>query len=684
MRNSLLIATAMSVALAAPMAAAPALAATPKDKPVAATTAKPVTPRYGSWGVDLTAADKSVAPGDDFDSYANGSWYARTPIPADQASTDAFYEVYNLTLEQKKFVIASQAPTTQIGGLYRSFMDEKTVEKVGDKQLRADLAALAAVSDKSAFSRYMGATNGAFGSAIVALDVGAGLQDPNTNVLWMGQSGLGLPDRDYYLKDDFKPQRDAYAAYIARQLALAGYANAKQAATDIMAFETAIAKVSWPVADRREIDKINNPMTIAQLKSFAPGVDWDAFMAGARVTPSGTILVNENSAIKETADLFANTPLETLKAWEAFHVVDQASPYLGKAYVDSRFIYTKILTGREQLPPRWKRADSLLDGSLGELIGQTYVKDFFPARSKTMMEGLIGNLKVAMASRIAANEWMDPATKMAALEKLAKMDVMVGYPEKFRDYSALKLDPADLYGNVKRSGIFDWDYKLADLHKPVDRKKWGMNPQTVNAYNGFNENKIVFPAGILQPPFFDPDADPAVNYGAAGVVIGHEISHGFDDQGRKVDATGTLKDWWTAEDSRRFQIEADKFAAQYDKYEAVPGMFVNGKLTLGENIADLAGVLVALDAYHASLKGKPAPVIDGLTGDQRFFLAYAQVWHAKQKPEAMRQQMASDPHTPDKFRIIGPLRNVDAWYDAFAVKPGGKYALAAGDRVRIW
>jgi putative endopeptidase len=681
MRNSLLIASAMAVALAAPAIHAKTATVAPA---ASAAPAKPVTPRYGSWGVDLTAGDKSVAPGDDFDAYANGAWYARTAIPADQSSTDAFYEVYNLTLDQKKFVIASQGPQTQIGALYKSFMDEKGVEKVGDKPLRADLATLAAISDKSAFARYMGATSGAFGAAIVGLNVDAGLEDSRTNVLWMGQGGIGLPDRDFYLKDDFKAQRDAYATYIARQLALAGYPNAKQAAVDIMAFETAIAKVSWAAVDRRDIDKINNPMTIAQLKTFAPGVDWDAFMAGARVNPTGTILVNEKSAVKDIVDLYAKTPLETLKAWEAFHVVDQASPYLGKAYVDSRFLYTKVLSGREQLPPRWKRADTLLDGSLGELIGQTYVTDFFSPRAKSMMEELVANLKVAMARRIAGNDWMAPATKMSALEKLARMDVMVGYPAKFRDYSALKLDPADLYGNVQRSGVFDWDYKLSDLYKPVDRQKWGMNPQEVNAYNGFNENKIVFPAGILQPPFFDPDADPAVNYGSAGVVIGHEISHGFDDQGRKVDASGSLKDWWTAEDAKRFQAEADKFAAQYDKYEAVPGMFVNGKLTLGENIADMAGLLVALDAYHASLKGKPAPVIDGLTGDQRFFLAYAQVWHAKQKPEAMRQQMASDPHTPDKFRVIGPLRNIDAWYDAFAVKPGGKYALTAADRVRIW
>jgi len=683
MRNRLLLSSAAVLATLS-FSASAAYAQASQGSTADSATSKPATPRYGRWGVDLTAGDRSVAPGDDFDAFANGAWAARTAIPADQPSTNSFYEVYNLTLDQKKYVIASQGPQTQIGGLYRSFMDEKAVEAIGDKPLRAQLATLAAITDRSALARFMGATLAGFGASPVALSVDAGLADPGTNILWMGQAGLGLPDRDYYLKPDFAKQRDAYHAYVARQLGLAGYPNAKKAAADILALETQIARLSWPVADRREIDKINNPMTFAQLKAYAPGFDWDAFMAGAGVEPSGTILVQENSAVKAIADLFGKTPIETLKAWETFHVANQASPYLSKAYVDSRFLFTKALTGREENPPRWKRADSLLDGALGELIGETYVQEFFPARAKSMMEELVANLKVAMASRIVGNEWMAPATKMAALEKLAKMDVQVGYPAKFRDYSGLKIDPTDLYGNVARSAAFEWAYELSELYKPVDRQKWAMNPQTVNAYNGFNENKIVFPAGILQPPFFDPDADPAVNYGAAGVVIGHEISHGFDDQGRKVDATGALRDWWTKEDAERFQAQADRFAAQYDSYEPVPGMHVNGKLTLGENIADLAGVLVALDAYHASLKGKPAPVIDGLTGDQRFFLAYAQVWHAKEKEEATRQQLASDPHTPDKFRIIGPLRNVDAWYEAFSVAPGGKYALPSEERVRLW
>jgi len=683
MRSSLLIASAMAVALTAPSVDAKTQPK-PNAAPIATAPVKPAAPRYGTWGVDLSAVDKAVAPGDDFDGYVNGAWNKRTEIPADQASISSFYDIYNLTLEQKKYVIASQGPQTQIGGLYKSFMDEKAVEKVGDAPLRADLAKLAAVNDKVALARYMGATAGGFGRSLVDPGVDADTADPNTNILWLSQGGLGLPDRDYYLKDDFKKQRDAYAAYITRQLGLAGYANPAKAATDVMAFETEIAKLSWPIADRREIEKVNNPMTPAQLKAYAPGIDWDAFFAGAGITTPGKMIVQENTAIKAIADLYARTPIETLKAWEAFGVVSGASPYLPKRYVDSRFLFTSALSGAKELTPRWKRADTLLDGSLGELIGQVYVQDFFPARSKAMMEELVANLKVAMAKRIAENDWMAPATKMAGLEKLAKMDVMVGYPDKFRDYSKLSIDAADLYGNVARSHAFDWQYSLDKLYKPVDRKLWGMNPQTVNAYNGGLENKIVFPAGILQAPTFDPDADAAVNYGAVGAVIGHEISHGFDDQGRKIDATGAVRDWWTADDAKRFSVQADRFGGQYDKYEAVPGMFVNGKLTMGENIADLAGLLIAFDAYHASLRGKPAPVIDGLTGDQRFFLSFAQFWKEKQRPDAAKQQMASDPHTPSKFRIIGPTRNVDAFYEAFGIKPGSAYYVAPEDRVRLW
>jgi putative endopeptidase len=463
-----------------------------------------------------------------------------------------------------------------------------------------------------------------------------------------------------------------------------GNAAPDKAADAVMAFETEIAKVSWAIADRRDIGKINNPMSSEQLAAYAPGLDWNAWFAGAGIAPQKRIIVNENTAIRDIAALYARTPLDTIKLWQQFHVADNAAPYLSKAFVDSRFDYSKVLSGVGELRPRWKRGLVLVDGSLGELVGETYSKQYFPASAKAKMEGLVANLKLAMGDRIRGNSWMAPATKEAALAKLAKMDVMVGYPDKWRDYAALKIDPADLYGNVQRSAAFEYAYALSDMNKPVDRKKWAMNPQEVNAYNGGLENKIVFPAGILQAPYFSEIVDDAVNYGAIGAVIGHEITHGFDDQGRKIDANGAVRDWWTAEDAARFDAQAKAFGAQYATYEAAPGAFINPDLTMGENIADLAGLEVAYDAYHRSLGGKEAPVIDGLTGDQRFFLAFAQAWRDKAREDAIKQQVASNEHSPARWRIIGPVRNMDAWYKAFGIGAGAKYYLKPEDRTRIW
>jgi putative endopeptidase len=357
---------------------------------------------------------------------------------------------------------------------------------------------------------------------------------------------------------------------------------------------------------------------------------------------------------------------------------------LSKRFVDSKFEFTKSLTGAKELRPRWRRGIGQVDGRLGEVLGETYVQRYFPAESKAQMEQLVTNLKAAAAKRIQANSWMEPATKQAAVAKLARMDVMVGYPDKFRDYSKLVMKADDLYGNVKRSSAFEWDYQLSDLGKPVDRKKWAMSPATVNAYNGGLENKIVFPAGILQPPYFDPTADAAVNYGAIGAVIGHEIMHGFDDQGSKIDATGAVKDWWTPGDSERFKKLVAELGKQYSSYEAAPGVFINGDLTMGENIGDMSGLEVAYEAYKISLGGKPSPVLDGLTGDQRFFLAFAQAWRGEQRPDAIKTQVASDPHSPRRYRVIGPLRNLDAWYSAFNIQPGSKFYIPPEKRVRIW
>ena len=640
---------------------------------------------FGTWGVDLSTRDTSVRPGDDFQRYAAGKWLDANPIPADKSSNSIGSEVNDRNQERLRSIVTSAPKDSQLGALYASYLDEARLEQLDAAPLKADLAKIDAIKSKADFTQYMAGTLSDFGSTLFAVGT---LPDPNNpamNTLFVGTSGMGLPDRDYYLLDKYKPQRDAYRAYIERTLALVDTPNAAATADGILAFETEIAKLSWDKTDLRDIDKLNNMMTEAELAAYAPGFDWPAYLKTARV--SGVVpkaMVADNTAIKALAALYAKTPLDTLKSWQRFKVASQASPYLSKRFVDSNFEYAKVLSGAKQLRPRWRRGIDQVDGRLGELLGETYVQRYFAPSSKAMMEELVGNLKKAAAVRIKGNSWMSDATKQAALTKLDKMQVMVGYPEKFRDYSQLVMKGDDLYGNVKRSSAFEYDYQLSELGKPVDKKKWGMSPATVDAYNAFFENKIVFPAGILQAPFFDPQADAAVNYGSIGAVIGHEIMHGFDDQGRKFNENGAAKDWWTKEDAERFKALTAELGKQYSSYEAAPGVFINGEFTMGENIGDMSGLEVAYEAYKMSLGGKPAPTIDGLTGDQRFFLAFAQAWRGNQRDDAIKTQVASDPHSPRRFRIIGPLRNLDAWYQAFNIAPDSKFYIPPEKRVRIW
>jgi putative endopeptidase len=645
---------------------------------------------FGAWGFDLTSRDLKVKPGDSFFHYANGSYLARTEIPADQPNTGAGRDVYNLTQDELRTLIEasaanpSGATAAQVGGLYKSFMDEATVEALDAKPLAGELRAIQATKTMGEFGTLMAKTHVSYGLSLFGLQVDADAKLPNST-LYIGQGGLGMPDRDYYLTDQFKTKKEAYEAYIVRTFKATLYAAPEATAKAVLEFETKVAEASWAAADRRDIDHVYNPMTVAALQVYAPAIDWRNYLDTAGSKGLQNVVVLENTAVQKIAQVFADTPLETMKAWEAFHTVDGGAASLSKRFVDSRFaFYGQALSGTPTNRPRWKRGVSLVDGSLGEAVGREYVERYFPPASKANMDALVANLKTAMAARIQNLSWMSAPTKAQAQDKLAKIKVMVGYPVKWRDYRALKIDPQDLYGNVQRAGAFEFFYQLGKVGKPVDHEEWGMTPQTVDAYNGGLENKIVFPAGILQPPFFNPGADPAVNYGAVGAIIGHEITHGFDDQGRKIDAAGHLRDWWTAEDAKRFVAEGNRLASQYDSYEGVPGMHINGKLTLGENIADLGGLLLAIDAYHASLGGKPAPVIDGLTGDQRLLLAYAQAWRGKTREDALRTQMASDPHSPREFRVIGPTRNVDLWYSAFDVKPTDKYFLKPEDRVRVW
>jgi putative endopeptidase len=671
------------------LAAAPASAAAPA--PASAPAAVPAAPRhFGAWGVDLAARDLAVKPGDSFFGYANGGWYKVTEIPADQPVAGIGIDIYNLTQVQLRSVIEDSArdPRTEtarkVGGLYAGFMDEARVEQIGAAPLMADLARVKAVSDKAGMARLMGGSLGGFGSSLFSLGVVPDLKGPKIYTAALGISGTGLPDRDYYLTDQFKPQRDLYLAYVARTLKLDGWADADASAAAILALETRIAEAMWTRAERRDPNKAYHVMSPAELRAYAPGFDWTAFFEGSGLPAVDRMIVSQDSAIPKVATIFAETPLATLQAWQAFHVTDQAAPYLSAAFVDNRFEFTRALSGQTRQRLRWQRGVALVDSSLGEALGREYVARHFPASSKRAAEEMVANLQAAMRGRIQAASWMSPETRAAALTKLAQQRVKIGYPDKWRDYASLRIDPDDLYGNVKRASAFELRFGYDRLGKPVDRADWLMTPQTVNAYFNPLGNEIVFPAALLQAPMFDPRADAAVNYGAIGAVIGHEITHGFDDQGRQFDEAGTLRDWWKPEDSARFTSEAGKLAGQYSLYDGAAGMKVNGKLTLGENIGDQGGVKLALDAYHASLHGRRAPTIAGLGGDQRFFLAWGQAWRAKLRPDVERMILVSDVHSPARWRVDGVLRNIDQWYTAFNVRPGDKLYLKPEDRVRVW
>ncbi|MFZ5719948.1 MAG: M13 family metallopeptidase [Pseudomonadota bacterium] len=683
-------------AAAALLAAQPAFAAEPAAAATAAASApeRDLTkaPRMGSWGFDLSGRDVAVSPGHSLFGHANGAYMQALEIPADRSSYGAFNALDELSKDRMRAVIdaaaANRAATgeaAQVGALYRSFMDETRVEALGAKPLQADLDRVRAAKSRADIARLMGATSRGFGRSFFDPFVYDDAKDPLKYTVYLSQGGITLPDRDYYLEEKFAPQRAAYEAYVARMLTLAGWPEPQAHAKAILAMETEVAKVSWTRAERRDDDKTYNPYAVKDLAAFAPGFDWNALLAGANLSAATRVVVAENTAFPKIAAIYAGTDLDTLKAWLAFTVADQAAPYLSKAFDEARFEFrNKTLSGTPAQQPRWKRGVSLVDNNLGEAVGKLYVQAYFPAESKAAMEALVGDLKTAMAGRIDRLDWMSAETKAKAHAKLAKFNVKIGYPDTWRDYSALQLRDDDLYGNVVRASAFDWDRRARRLNQPVDRGEWEMTPATINAYYSSTKNEIVFPAAILQPPFFDPEGDPAINYGAIGGVIGHEITHGFDDQGRKSDGDGRLAEWWTKDDEAKFMAQAERLGAQYAAVEILPGAKINGELTMGENIADLGGLLLALDAYRLSLKGQPAPVIDGLTGDQRVFLGWAQVWRAKYRDDFMRQILVSDPHAPPLARVDIPARNIDAFYEAFGVKPGDAMYVPPEERVRIW
>jgi putative endopeptidase len=653
------------------------------------------SPHYGTWGFNLSSIDKSVRPGDDFYEYANGAALKTMEIPPDRTRYGNFDLLSELSEKRVHAILEEDAARSgppgsnaaKVGALYKAFMDEKRIEALGDAPLQKDLEPVRAATSRQELVTLMGDTRYGFYGSIFGGGIGQDAKAPTRYAFQMGSGGLGLPDRDYYLGDSqrFKDIRAKYVAYIAEMLTLAKWPDPEANARAVMDMETRLAEVSWTRIQRRDRDKTYNPMTPAELASFAPGFDWNRYFAAVDVPGLDRVVVSDNTAFPAKAKIFGETPLDTLKAWEAFHTIDAAAPLLNKAYVDAHFEFrSKTLNGQPEQQARWKRAVGAVDGALGEAVGQEYVKRYFPPSAKAQMLALVGNVKVALRHRIESLDWMSPETKTKALAKLDQFTVKIAYPNKWRNYAKLKVSSNDLYGDVVRARRFEWDREVARYRKPVDRSEWGMSPQTVNAYYNSTMNEIVFPAAILQPPFFDPKADPAVNYGGIGGVIGHEISHGFDDQGRKSDGTGKLTDWWTAEDAAKFKQRTDRLGKQYDADFPIPGEHIQGQLTMGENIGDMGGINLALDAYHTSLQGKPAPVIDGFTGDQRVFLAWAQVWKQKIRNDALVQQLHTDPHSPATARVNEVVRNVNAWYAAFDVKPGDKLYLAPQDRVHIW
>ncbi len=650
--------------------------------------------RYGVWGFDLTGMDKRVKPGDDWYRFVNGAWNDRTQIPADRSSFGAFAVLRDLSETRLRSLISGYSATDtahpdrmKAAILYSGFMDEAAAEKLDAQPLAERLAPVKAAASKDDLAKLMGASVGGFGGSFFGVGVSDDAKNPDVYALYLRQSGLGLGDRDLYLDAKFAPQVARYQQYVAQLLGMAGWADADAAAAKVVAMETQIAKAHWTRAQSRDRDKTYNPTGIAELKAAAPGFAWDSFWAAAGLGKADRVIVAQNTAIPAIAKVFADTDLDTLKAWQAFRTADDIAPLLSKRFVDAQFEFrSKFLNGQPQQRERWKRGVAFVERGVGEGVGRDYVALYFPPASKAKMDTLVANLRVALAGRINNLAWMSPATKEQAQAKLKGFTVKIGYPDKWRDYSALEVKAGDLVGNAERVGRFEWDYRRNRLGGQVDKAEWGMTPQTVNAYYNSVKNEIVFPAAILQAPFFDPQADDAINYGGIGGVIGHEISHGFDDQGRKSDGNGVLRDWWTAEDAAKFEAQASRLGAQYEAYtfEGLPGVHINGRASMGENIGDLGGVLIALDAYHQSLGGKKAKLLDGYTGDQRFFLGWGQVWRTLFRTEALRQQLVSDPHSPGQIRAVNPLRNVDAWYSAWKITPDQKQYVAPADRVRIW
>ncbi|MBS0387056.1 MAG: M13 family metallopeptidase [Proteobacteria bacterium] len=661
-------------------------------------------PLYPPAGLDMSAIDPATRPGDDFFQYANGNWLEHATIPADRSFITEAQRLRDVTETQLHEIIDAAAaqgghePATlagKVGAFYRSFMDDPRREAQGLRPLQKQLAEVRGCKTRARLANIMGRSMGDLGGSLFFVSIDVDLKDTAHYAVSLSQSGLSLPDRDYYLNPQFAREKREFRDYAARLLTLAGWPGAQVQANAIEALESRIAEASWTKAQQRNLPAMYNPYTPAALQAFAPGFAWADFLAGAGLRGKQRVIVNEQSAFPKLAQIFADTDLNTLRAWVAYTLLDSAAPYLSAPFADARFHFRdQVLLGIKERPVRWKEgiravsggdclAGGACFGTLNWAVGQLYTAKYFPPATKQAIQALVAELIGAYRNRIEHLDWMGPATRAEALRKLDTYVVKVGYPDKPRSYDNVVVRDDDILGNVRRAAAADWAYYVNRSDGPVDTGDWSMTPQTVDAYNG-SLRDIVFPAAILQAPEFDAEADAAVNYGSVGSTIGHELTHGFDDEGRALDASGALRDWWTPEDAAAFKQRAAVLGAQYATYEPVAGLHINPELTMGENLADLGGLAIALDAYHASLHGQAAPVIDGLSGDQRFFRAFAQAWRGKGRDDYIRQLTTSDPHSYRKFRVNGVVRNIDAWYEAFGVQPGDKLYVDPAQRARVW
>ncbi len=653
----------------------------------AATVYAQVKPTYGSFGFDVAGMDRSVLPGDDFYAHANGTWARTTQIPADKSNFGMFSVLDDLSKKRTRDLLeaAKANPASKVGRAYSSYLNNKLVESKGLAPISPWLNQIRALKSKSGFAALAAKADRMSIGTPFGTYIGQDDKNPDAYILTMYQAGIGMPERDYFLENNerFTKIRGAYVKYLTHMLTIAGESNAASRAQAVFDFEKAVATAHWNKLDSSNATKTYNKYTLAKLQSDAPGFDFKTFFNGLGIK-TDDLLVSQPSAIVGTAALVSKTDLQVLKDKLIISSLNTYSGALPDRVANTSFaFYGTALSGTPQQEPRWKRAVNFVTATMSDELGKTYVQKYFPPATKAAAQQLVKNVVAAMGRRIEGLDWMKPETKVKAKKKLANFTTKIGYPDKWRDYSALKVDANDLFGNAVRAAEFQHVDQVSKLGGPIRRWEWGMTPMTINAYANFSMNEIVFPAAILQPPFFDPAADPALNYGGIGAVIGHEISHHFDDEGAKYDENGKLADWWTEDDVAAFKAASKKLIDQYDVYEPLPGQKINGEFTLGENIGDLAGLSVAYDAYRASLNGQEAPMILGTSGAQRFFLGWAQVWRRNYREANLAQRLTTDPHSPSIQRVW-VVRNIDAFYDAYQPKPGQKLYLKPEDRVRIW